>query len=103
MGLTGLLVLRLAFLAVLFLVCLYLERRGRSLAVVLLVLGLVLVDATLYSDTTAASSRSIFHPDLFGQSFRLTHLLIPAALLARGIARGLPRRFDVSAPFWAAF
>lgn len=98
-----LLLFRLAVLVVLFVLFLTLDRRGRPLGVVLVLLGIVLVDATLYADTTAAQERSIFHPQLFGQSFRLTQLAIPAALVARLVVTGLPRRFDASAPFWAAF
>lgn len=103
MGSTTLLVLRLGVLLLLFLIFLALERRRRGVLVVLLVMGLTLVDATLYADTTASAERSIFHPMLFGQSFRLSQLIIPLALLARAIVHGLPRRFDASALFWAAF
>ena len=100
---TDLLVLRLVFLLVFFLVCLRLERRGRRVVVVLLLLGAVLVDATIYDGTAVSAQRSIFHPELFGQSFRLPQLLIPLALLARLTVNGLRPRLDVSAPFWAAF
>jgi O-Antigen ligase len=100
---TLLLLLRLAVLGVLFLVCLRLERRRRGVVVVLLLVGVVLLDATLYSNSAAAAVQSIFHPRFFGQNFRITQLLIPLAVLARLIARGLPRRMDGSALFWVAF
>jgi hypothetical protein len=100
---TSLLVLRLGVLLLIFLVCLHLERRRRGVVVVLLMLAVALVDAALYPDTSANKLRSIFHPTLFGQSFRLTQLAIPLAVAARLIVRGRPRRFEASAPFWLAF
>jgi O-antigen ligase len=100
---TALLGLRLMVLLVLFGVFLVMERRRRPVVPVLLLLGIVLADASLYASTTAAEARSLFHPELFGQSFRLSQLAIPAALLAAFVVRGLPMRLDASAPFWAAF
>jgi O-antigen ligase len=100
---TSLLVLRLGVLLLIFLVCLHLERRRRGVVVVLLMLSVALLDAALYPDTNANTLRSIFHPTLFGQSFRLTQLAIPLAVVARLVVHGRPRRFDASAPFWVAF
>jgi O-antigen ligase len=103
MGPTMLLGLRLLVLLGLFVLFLAMERRGRPVVPVLVLLGVVVADASLYASTSAAAERSILHPELFGQSFRLTQLAIPAAMLAAFLVRGLPRRFDASAPFWAAF
>ena len=100
---TLLLVLRLSLLLLFFLACLLLERRDKRLYVVLLVLGVVVLDGALYPNSNAKAVESIFHPNLMGQNFRLVQLLIPLALMAALLVRGIPRRWDGSAIFWFAF
>ncbi len=98
-----LLVLRATVLLGFFLLFRRLEQRGRGVVVVLTVLSVAIADAVLYADTTAGFERSIFHPDFLGQSFRLTQLVVPLALMARLSVRGWPKRIDTSAPLWLAF
>src|SRR5687768_10314337 len=98
-----LLVLRLSVLLGFFLLFRRLERGNRGVVVVLTVLGVAMADAVFYPNTTASKVVSIFHPDLLGQSFRLTQLVVPLALAARLSVHGLPRRIDTSAPLWLAF
>lgn len=95
--------IELVALIIFFVTFLALERRGRPVLVVLTVLGVVVLDAVLYVNTEASAVRSIFHPMLLGQSFRLTQLVIPLALLGRLLVYGIPRRIDASAPLWLAF
>ena len=80
-----------------------LERRGRRLEVALWVLGVALWDAALYADTASATVASVLHPNILGQNFRLTQLVIPAALAARLIVSGFGWRSHRSAPLWLAF
>ena len=98
-----LLIIRLTVLVGFFLVCRRLEQRDRGVVVVLMVLSVAVLDAALYPGTTTSREISIFHPDFFGQTLRLTQIVVPIALAARLSVQGWPMRIDTSAPLWLAF
>jgi O-antigen ligase len=79
------------------------ERRGRSVSVVLAAFGVVVLDAALYPSTAATQLVSVFHPYVAGQSFRLTQIVIAVALVARLLARGMPRRVQAVTLLWLVF
>jgi O-antigen ligase len=89
--------------AILFARFVQLERRGRSVTVVYLVLATILVETAIYPDPNTVPN-GIFHPSLGSGStnVRLQDLVIPAALLARLLVRGAPRRLSLPAALWAA-
>ncbi len=89
--------------AALFGILLVLERRGRRVTVLLVVLTTALADATLYPDTESSQAASVFHVDLAGQSLRTTQVVILAALAARLAVHGVPRDRHRSGPLWIAF
>ena len=78
------------------------ERSGDSLTAVLLILGLVVFESTLYENQSEIPA-GLFHPTLGPQSFRLFDVVIPLALAARLYARGLPKRLQVQDLLWFAF
>lgn len=79
------------------------ERRGRGVAVVQTVMGVLLLDAALYPSTEATALVGVFHPSFGGQNVRLTQLLIGIALVAKACARGLPKRTEPAMLWWGAF
>lgn len=79
-----------------------LERRGRSGAIVLAILALLLFESTLWSSQRDVPA-GLFHPSLAGFTFRIYEILIPLGLAARLAARGAPRRIGMVAVWWAAF
>lgn len=78
-----------------------LEQAGRAATVVAVVWAVVVVDALVYPGLD--SPAGLFHPKAGNLRFRLPELLIVAALGARLIARGLPRRVEPKLLWWAAF
>src|SRR4051794_2153932 len=92
----------LALTAALFVKFVRLERQGRSVTVVYIVLGIIIVETALYPDPNNVPA-GIFHPTLGGgTNFRLQDVLIPAALAARLLARGGPRRVTLQTALWAS-
>ncbi|MGA9636547.1 MAG: O-antigen ligase family protein [Solirubrobacterales bacterium] len=87
--------------AILFVVFRRLERRGRGDVVIVLIVGLLLLETTLYPNQSTVPS-GIFHPVLGGLTFRLIDLVVPAAVVARISVRGLSS-FGANALLWAAF
>lgn len=78
------------------------ERSGKEHLVVLVLLGLLVVEATLYADQDTLP-RSIFHPGSGSTQVRLPEIYISLALIARLIARGKPTRIGLPAGLWLAF
>ena len=76
-----------------------LERTGRSATVVYLLLGLLVLESALYPDESRIPT-GLIHPGGGALSFRLVDVLIPVALLARALARGFPRRLELTALWW---
>lgn len=78
-----------------------LERRGRRVAVVVLLLGLLVVESVLYPNPFDVPA-GLFHPEAGTLSFRLYEVVIVLALAARLIVR--PRlRFQTPTLLWTAF
>ncbi len=94
--------LALALALGLFLRFVHLERTGRTLGVVLWVLGTVLVDSAVWPDPNTVPA-GLFHPDLGATNFRLLDVVVLAALAARVVGRGMPTSMSVPALCWAAF
>jgi O-antigen ligase len=78
------------------------EKEGREHLVPLLLLGLLIVEATIYADQVTLP-RSLFHPGSGSAQLRLPEIYITLALLARLIARGKPTRIGLPAGLWLAF
>jgi len=78
------------------------EREGKEQLAPLVLLGLLVVEATIYSDPNALP-RSIFHPGSGSTQLRLPEIYITLALIARLIARGKPTRIGLPAGLWLAF
>jgi O-antigen ligase/polysaccharide polymerase Wzy-like membrane protein len=91
-----------------------LERRGRGMTTVLIILGLLVIECVLYPDPNNVPT-GLFHPGIgaadaasgggtdYGLSFRLPELLIPAAILARLYATGRLMRVHWATLWWLAF
>ena len=79
-----------------------LERAGRPATVLYTVIGLIVFESAFYPDPFEVPG-GIFHPGSGSLSFRLQDLVIPAALAARLIVRGGPRRLDAVSGWWIAF
>jgi O-antigen ligase len=92
----------LVILVALFMTFVWLERRGDGIVTVAVILGFVLVEVAFYGSQNNIP-RGFFHPGLGGQSLRLFEVLIPLALVARVVARGLPRVISITSLAWAAF
>jgi O-antigen ligase len=90
------------FAGALFAWFLSLERAGRSVIVVLTILGLVVIETVLYSSQNAIPS-GLFHPSGGDFSLRLLDVVIPLALAARVAGRGIGRRMDATWFWWAVF
>jgi hypothetical protein len=80
----------------------WLERSGRSEVVFGIILVLLIVEVVLYPGQGDVPS-VIFDPTFGGQAFRLPELTIPAALFARFLVHGLPRRLTWTDLAWGAF
>jgi O-antigen ligase len=78
------------------------ERADKAYLAPLVLLGLLVVEATIYANPNAVP-RSIFHPGSGSTQLRLPEVYITLALLARLIARGKPRRMGLPAGLWLAF
>jgi hypothetical protein len=78
------------------------ERRGKEHYAVLLLLGILVLESTLYENQDLMP-RSIFHPGTGSLQFRLPEVVITLALIGRLIARGKPVRIGIPAMLWAAF
>jgi O-antigen ligase len=91
----------LALTAGLFVKFVQLERRGRSATVLYVVLGLIVFEAMFYPNPNGVPN-GLFHPGTGGFNFRLQDIVIPAALLARLLVRGGPRRLSLPSLIWTA-
>ncbi|MCZ7530359.1 MAG: hypothetical protein M5U31_08415 [Acidimicrobiia bacterium] len=80
----------------------HLERSGRGISVVLVILTVVVVESTLFHNQSLIEG-VIFHPTIGGQTLRLFEILIPIALLARLLVRGAPTHVGLPALWWGAF
>ena len=78
------------------------EREGKAQLVPLVLLGLLVVEATIYNDPNVIP-RSIFHPGSGSTQLRLPEIYITLALIARLIAQGRPKRIGLPAGLWVAF
>ncbi len=78
------------------------EREGQEQLVPLVLLGLLVVEATIYADPNTLP-RSLFHPGSGSAQLRLPEVYITLALVARLIARGRPLRIGLPAGLWLAF
>lgn len=86
--------------ALLFVWFAWLERSGRGIGVVAFLLGLLVIEASLYPGFEAPAG--LFHPVIGGLSFRPYEVVIVVALLARVMVRGAPQRFSTSTLCWLA-
>lgn len=75
---------------------LWLERRGRSAQVVLILVAVAVVDAALYPSSSANELSSFFNPEVV----RLPQALIPLAVGTRIVGRGLPKRVEPVVLLW---
>jgi O-antigen ligase len=92
----------------------HLERMGKRIVAVLVILGLVVVESVLYPNPNLVPP-GLFHPGVggsfnasgadynLGTSFRLPDILIPLALAARLLGRGRPLRLSAASLWWLAF
>src|SRR5580704_7346693 len=78
------------------------EKEGREHLVPLLLLGLLVVAATIYADQITLP-RSIFHPGSGSTQLRLPEIYLTLALLARLIARGKATGIGLPAGLWLVF
>lgn len=80
-----------------------LECDGREATAVFLIIALLVVEVMLYPDQNSIPP-GFFHPAAGGAlSFRIYELLIPMALLARVLAKGVVGRVGGAAVLWIAF
>jgi O-antigen ligase len=78
------------------------EREGKEHLAPLVLIGLLVVEATIYADQNTLP-RGLFHPGSGSTQLRLPEIYITLALLARLIARGRPKRIGLPAGLWLAF
>jgi O-antigen ligase len=78
------------------------EREGKEHLVPLVLLGLLVVEATIYANQDTLP-RSLFHPGSGTTQLRLPEVYITLALIARLIARGKPTRIGLPAGLWLTF
>lgn len=76
-----------------------LERSGRTIVVVAFILGLAIVDATVYQSQNEVPT-GLLHPEYRSLSFRLIDIVIPAALLAHVLQRTRGRPLNTSVLLW---
>jgi O-antigen ligase len=77
------------------------EREGKEQLIPLFLLGLLVVEGTIYNDPNVIP-RSIFHPGSGSTQLRLPEIYITLALIARLIVRGRPKRIGLPAALWLA-
>ena len=78
------------------------EREGKEQLIPLVLLGLLVLDGTIYSDPNLVP-RGLFHPGSGATQLRLPEVYITLALIARLIAKGRPTRIGLPAGLWLAF
>ena len=78
------------------------EERDRPEMAVLVILGLLVTEALIYPSQNEVPG-GLFHPSAGGRALRLPELMIPLALAARLLVRGMPRRIGGTAIAWTAF
>ncbi len=88
--------------AVLLGVFVHWERMGKEHYAVLLLLGMLVLETSLYENQDNMP-RDLFHPGSGAFEFRLPEVIITLALLARLLVRGRPTRVGLPALAWAAF
>ena len=90
-----------------------LERAGRRMTTLLIILGLLVIECVIYPNPNTVPA-GLFHPAVGGQaleggsvdyglSFRLPDILIPIALLARVLTSNTPARLQAAGLWWLAF
>ena len=91
-----------------------LERSGRSVKTVLLLLWLLVIESALYENPNLVPN-GIFHPGIgadpipdddiidYALSFRLIDLIVPIAIAARLYAKGMPERIRGASIWLGAF
>jgi hypothetical protein len=79
-----------------------LEERGRPDVAVVLAVAVVVIDALLFPQQEDVPV-GLWRPELGGQDLRLVDAIILAALGARLLVRGLPRRVTGEGLIWTAF
>jgi O-antigen ligase len=77
------------------------DRSGREHWPVLLLLGLLVAESTLFENQTNIP-RSIWHPGSGSLQFRLPEVIITVAVLARLLTKGRPTRIGIPALLWVA-
>ena len=80
-----------------------LERDRRTVDVVVVLLTVLVLDVVLYPESETATQPSVFNITVDDQGVRLIQLMLVAAVVARLLARGLPRRFSAAGPVWLCF
>jgi O-antigen ligase len=78
-----------------------LERAGRSITVLIVVLGLVVMDSSLYWSPNEVPF-GLFHPRVGPLNFRLVDVIIPAAMAARLIGGRVAPRLSTTSLVWMA-
>jgi len=78
------------------------NRMGNDHYVVVLLLGMLVVESTLYQNQDLMP-RDLFHPGSGALEFRLPEVVITVGLLARLAVRGAPKRVGLPALVWTAF
>ncbi len=82
--------------------CVLLEERDRAHVIVLVIMCALVVDSLVYPSQGSVPV-SLFRPNAGGGEIRFVDALIPAALVARLIVRGLPKRLTGQGLLWVAF
>ena len=82
--------------------CVILEERRRPEIMVLIVLMITVFDVLVYPDG-GLEPPGILRPTLLGHDYRTADLVIAAALVARLVVRGFPRRITGPGLLWSAF
>jgi O-antigen ligase len=80
----------------------YWERRGRPATVIAFLVGLVVLESTLYASPNEVAL-GLLHPQIGSLSFRVFDILIPLAYLARLIGRRTPARPHYAVQWWLPF
>ena len=78
------------------------EREGKEQLVPLILVGLIVVEGTLYANSDVIP-RGLFHPGSGSTQLRLPEVYITLALIARLVARGAPKRIGLPAGLWLTF
>jgi O-antigen ligase len=78
------------------------EREGNEQLIPLVLLGLLVLDGSIYADPNMVP-RGLFHPGSGATQLRLPEIYITLALIARLIAKGRPTRIGLPAGLWLAF